>query len=1097
MTLNWSDPGDCAWSLGAVIQVRALWSADKTAGGNRLRQLRAPTRDATVLSADSDGALLESEGLEIRVRRVVKPGDGVEGEVLAPMFGSRDLLAVDPTQLSWIRQPDPSHPSTVVSRLRGRFRLIEPNSINNRGFRQPQAGAIHSVLGYWTTGNTRDATVVMPTGTGKTDTMVALFAANCTKRLLVLVPSDALRTQIAEKFEELGILPLIGALGDEPATYPVVGRLTSRLESASAARAFAQRCNVVVATPQALNAGTDEARIAFTEEFETLFVDEAHHVTAATWAAVRAGFEDKQVVQFTATPYREDRQHLGGKIVYSFPLGLAQEQGYFSQISYRAVRSLRDEDRLIAQAALDQLRSDLEAGHDHVVMARVRRKGRADDVVEIYRELGPEFSPVVLYSGLKPASARAASLKSLRDRSSRVVVCVDMLGEGFDLPALKIAAIHDPHKSLGITLQFVGRFARVESGVGEATIVVGRPDALHDENLRALYSEDPDWNLLIRDLSERATEAEEEASEFDEGFRDVPIGLSALDINPKMSTVVFRTFCEEWNPQAVISLIGANRILTCPIPYNTQAGVAWFIKRSESVASWGPDPGYVDVAHELYVMYWNRDAGLLYINSSNNESRDSHHKRLAEAVTDGQSTLIHGENVFRIFGGIQRLVATNLGVLDVRNRARRFAMFSGPDVTAGFPGAEKETKTQTNIFANGHENGERVHLGASLRGRVWSWQPVESLWKWTQWCDGVGSKLTNTAIDIDEVISNFIRPEVLTTRPELVPLAAEWPADVYGSLTGDLRVSYDGQDCPIIDAELQILEHTISGPIKIAVTTPDWTVPYEIRITDDGMVAERSGDSAVRVVSTSRDITFADFVAARGLMLLLEQDAVIEPPGVLLRPTREIPGFPCGSLRIPINWDDTDITVESQDPSKRPDSIQRRVIDTMISSGVGWVGVHTNTESWDLIIDDDGPNEIADVVAMRRDGNTLRVQLVHCKYSSSPTPGARIVDLYDVCGQAQKSVARRRDLYLLVRHLRRRERNRQRRGVIGFESGNDDTLYAIESQLHTLKLDLSVVIVQPGVSAAEVSNAQLDLLASTEMYVLEVGGASLDVIVSK
>ena len=40
------------------------------------------------------------------------------------------------------------------------------------------------------------------------------------------------------------------------------------------------------------------------------------------------------------------------------------------------------------------------------------------------------------------------------------MVCVDMLGEGFDLPALKVAAIHDPHKSLGVTLQFVGRFAR-------------------------------------------------------------------------------------------------------------------------------------------------------------------------------------------------------------------------------------------------------------------------------------------------------------------------------------------------------------------------------------------------------------------------------------------------------------------------------------------------------------------------------------------------------------------------------------------------------------------------------------------------------------
>ena len=38
---------------------------------------------------------------------------------------------------------------------------------------------------------------------------------------------------------------------------------------------------------------------------------------------------------------------------------------------------------------------------------------------------------------------------------------MNMLGEGFDQPSLKIAALHAPHASLGITLQFIGRFARV------------------------------------------------------------------------------------------------------------------------------------------------------------------------------------------------------------------------------------------------------------------------------------------------------------------------------------------------------------------------------------------------------------------------------------------------------------------------------------------------------------------------------------------------------------------------------------------------------------------------------------------------------------
>ncbi|CAM5397192.1 hypothetical protein SALBM311S_10559 [Streptomyces alboniger] len=43
--------------------------------------------------------------------------------------------------------------------------------------RRPQIGALHSVIGYWASGATAPATVVMPTGTGKTETMLALLVA--------------------------------------------------------------------------------------------------------------------------------------------------------------------------------------------------------------------------------------------------------------------------------------------------------------------------------------------------------------------------------------------------------------------------------------------------------------------------------------------------------------------------------------------------------------------------------------------------------------------------------------------------------------------------------------------------------------------------------------------------------------------------------------------------------------------------------------------------------------------------------------------------------------------------------------------------------
>lgn len=216
------------------------------------------------------------------------------------------------------------------------------------GLRSPQLGAVHAVLGYWTTGRTTPATVVMPTGTGKTETMLALLVAGRPQKLLVLVPSDALRAQVSSKFETLGVLQKLGIVASS-ALRPVVGQIQHGFTAASTAASFADACNVIVTTPNALDACQDEARQALLNMCSHLFVDEAHHVAARTWTSIRSHFDDKRVVQFTATPFREDGKHLQGHILYSFPLRQAQAQGYFSTIDYTGIIDFGDIDRALAE----------------------------------------------------------------------------------------------------------------------------------------------------------------------------------------------------------------------------------------------------------------------------------------------------------------------------------------------------------------------------------------------------------------------------------------------------------------------------------------------------------------------------------------------------------------------------------------------------------------------------------------------------------------------------------------------------------------------------------------------------------------------------
>nr|WED69181.1 helicase-related protein [Pectobacterium colocasium] len=153
--------------------------------------------------------------------------------------------------------------------------------------------------------------------------------------------------------------------------------------------------------------------------------------------------------------------------------------------------------------AIGQLRADLNNGLDHLLMARTSNKHRAEELVIIYQRIASEFNPIIVHSDYSKTEVRNR-LDALLMRQSRIVICVDMLGEGYDLPNLKIAALHDHHKSLAVTLQFIGRFTRVNraQNLGQASVVMNVADPNVEGELQHLYSTDADWDSVLRRLSE-------------------------------------------------------------------------------------------------------------------------------------------------------------------------------------------------------------------------------------------------------------------------------------------------------------------------------------------------------------------------------------------------------------------------------------------------------------------------------------------------------------------------------------------------------------------------------------------------------------------
>jgi len=402
------------WQCGNV------WARPEMFGANPVKQLIVPSSMFSAVSG-RNGALevannygswaaatadrpLADDRLWARLQLGAEPGD--------PLAAA-----------SW-NVPKPllrSSPGTVLDSYSDALTFSE-ESKDRPGLRSPQLGAVHAVLGYWTTRRSTPATVVMPTGTGKTETMLALLVAARLPRLLVLVPSDALREQVAGKFETLGVLQELGIVNNQ-ALRPVVGRVLHGFAEQEAAAAFAGACNVIVATPQSLGASDPEALAVLLGACSHLFVDEAHHVAARTWSAVRDEFAGKEVVQFTATPFREDGRHLQGRVIYSFPLREAQIQRYFSQIDYTSVIDFEDVDRALAKQSIAKLRSDLAEGYDHILMARVSGIPRAKEIKELYDTLAPDLAPVIVNYQM-PKGYQRDALQSLSERNSRIIVCV-------------------------------------------------------------------------------------------------------------------------------------------------------------------------------------------------------------------------------------------------------------------------------------------------------------------------------------------------------------------------------------------------------------------------------------------------------------------------------------------------------------------------------------------------------------------------------------------------------------------------------------------------------------------------------------------------
>lgn len=631
---------------------------------------------------------------------------------------NHETLSKD-TELLWIQKPNSIYELTVqdvVKSWNGLFQFREENPAENiLGLRKPQLGAVHAISAYFATDKELEpATVVLPTGTGKTETMLSTLIYQQCQKVLILVPSNSLRTQISNKFLNLGYLSELGIIPPTCA-LPYVSKITKSIKTTEEAEELATSANIFVATTDILKASDQNAVNALCNRCSHLFVDEAHHISATTWQAVRDRFNGRKVIQFTATPFRNDGNTLGGRIIYNYSMGEAQRAGYFTKINFVPVEEYFDDygDIAIARKGIEILKRDLADNRDHLMMARVNTRPRAEQVYKLYLELAPELHPIIVHSGYGKSEIQKR-LDTLLSRQSKIVICVDMLGEGYDLPNLKVAAIHDHHKSLAITLQFIGRFTRssYQNNVKEASVVMNIADPDIEGDLQRLYAQGADWDTVLRYLSENRIEREIRLQEIVDALRDkgnLHKQISLWNLKPSYTAMLFKTSCMEWSPEEFDQYLPKFKEYWYSIA--EEENILVLLAVQSTPVKWGTYKELSDTNYKLLIAQWDRQRQALFIFS--NDYKVFRIEKMAEALCQEKCELMCGEKIFNIFNGMEYPLARNLGASQIG--AISFTQFFGSNVTDGLSQIEKSQSTLSNIACLGYEHGEKVVWGCSQK----------------------------------------------------------------------------------------------------------------------------------------------------------------------------------------------------------------------------------------------------------------------------------------------------------------------------------------------------------------------------------------------
>ncbi len=915
---------------------------------------------------------------------------------------------------------------------------VDLASLERDGLRRAQRGAIWALASHWTVSE-EPAQIVLPTGVGKTLVMTAAPFLRGARRVLVVAPSRVVREQLDSAFRSLHDLKQADAL---PADLPGPPVHSFAGKASNATWRDCHAADVVVSNIHNISPRYPDVVPPPPDLFDLVLVDEGHHVPADAWtllleaAAAPAAF-------VTATPFRRDRRKIPGEIAFSYPLRQAINDGVYAPISFRGVdvEIGADKDVALATAAAELMQSARHKNAGSRLLARAGRVEHAKALIKVYRDCG-------LKLGLVVATTSWRSLEQLfsetRTGTLDGLVCVGSLTEGFNMPELRIAAYHEPHKTLAPTLQFIGRFSRTGLDVTPELLAV-REDIEGETSI--LYHEDSAWEELLSALVDGAIEEERAVRQFVKAGQwdsRASIEFPPLAVRPARSSRIFYVDPEAINLDIQPSFIGG-----APVEwrfFSPDNDLLALVTRHLQRPRW-LDSDLLDTwVFELHLVCLERTHGVLFVTSDVSRCL----RELKELIGAGEAKPVDGEDLRRLAWAIAPDAWFSLGLRPTRLTGSSYEQAAGPHVENALP----EERLRGRSLGHGMAGGKgRGTFGFSVKkAKLWEPEANDSLRDFRLWCEQRASDLKSAGRGTRGLphIPSISAGERYAAFPE---------ARVLGMVVE--RALIEGRVPLLIDGKRIALHE-----VELSVTRASDT-EMELGFSRDGeslwmgaqnpagVVTDIAGDLLAGEPRTGEVVSMGEILTEHPPIVFFAdgssiQGGRLEPPHAPHRPV------PDAALRA---WSWAGVDTQTEFGTAKPDHLT--VHDAVVAR---------LAPQCDFVLTDHGTGELADIIGVAGvNTDQLAVTLVHCKKAAKLKPRRRLEDIAEVLDQSARSAPRTDPAAGLWAELLRRLDSRptyckvlrgeesQVRGILGRLAGEPPPVLA------------TIFAVQPGLDVSQVA----------------------------